>query len=288
VPVGPQGVEPALSAEFDEVICPLQPRHFGGVGRWYDDFAPTSDAEVIALLEDAERGHEEGRPFGDPTEVAVRIHAGRRADLAGDLRIPPSPSGLIVFAHGSGSSRKSPRNRAVAAALNDAGFATLLLDLLTEREERVRANVFNVELLAERLLAAIDWAESEPSLAGLPVGLFGASTGAAAALLAAAVAGERVGAVVSRGGRPDLAEGALAHVLAPTLLIVGGADQVVLGLNESAAERISAPVEVAVIPGAGHLFEETGALALVSEQAIGWFRSKLAETNSSAAHLGAG
>ena len=276
VPVGPQGVDSALAGEFDEVICPLQPRHFGGVGRWYDDFSPTTDAEVIALLEEAERGRETGRLFGDSTEVAVRIPAGRRVALNGDLRIPPAPEALVIFAHGSGSGRNSPRNRSVAEALNEAGFATLLLDLLTEREERVRGNVFNIELLAERLLAAIDWAETEPSVAELPVGLFGASTGAAAALLAAAVGGEKIGAVVSRGGRPDLAEGALTHVLAPTLLIVGGADRVVLGLNENAAEQIAGPVELAVVPGAGHLFEETGALALVARYAIEWFEARLA------------
>ncbi len=216
--------------------------------------------------------------FGDSTEVAVRIPAGRRVALSGDLRIPPAPEALIIFAHGSGAlgGETARATGQVAEALNDAGFATLLLDLLTEREERVRANVFNIELLAERLLAAVDWAETEPSVSGMPIGLFGASTGAAAALLAAAVGGERIGAVVSRGGRPDLAEGALTHVLAPTLLIVGGADKVVLGLNESAAELIAGPVELAVVPGAGHLFGETGALALVARYAIEWFEARLA------------
>jgi putative phosphoribosyl transferase len=190
---------------------------------------------------------------------------------AGDLTLPDAPAGLVVFAHGSGSSRHSPRNRQVAAALLDRSLATLLLDLLTEAEERDRANVFNIELLAGRLGAATRWADAQADLARLPTGYFGASTGAAAALWAAAEAGERVAAVVSRGGRPDLASDRLEAVSAPTLLIVGGRDEVVLELNREAQLRLKAPSQLAVLPGATHLFEEPGALDEVSRIAGEWF-----------------
>lgn len=194
-----------------------------------------------------------------------------RLRLGATLRVPSSAKGLIVFAHGSGSSRFSPRNAAVAARLNEAGFATLLIDLLTPEEEADRRNVFDIALLADRVVFGVQWAAQQTELSALPIGLFGASTGAAAALVAAARLGEKVGAVVSRGGRPDLAGQALGLVWAPTLLIVGGEDRVVLGLNELALAQLKAEKALRIIPGATHLFEERGALELVSEYAIDWF-----------------
>ncbi len=195
--------------------------------------------------------------------------------LAGTLHVPAAASALVVFAHGSGSSRFSPRNMAVANALNAQGIATLLFDLLTPDEEENRANVFDIPLLAERLIGVVHWIDSEPELARLPLGLFGASTGAAAALVAAAQLGSRIGAVVSRGGRPDLADAALADVTAPTLLIVGGLDYGVIELNEQAFARLTAPKSIEIVPGATHLFPEPGRLELVIEHAARWFKSHL-------------
>jgi putative phosphoribosyl transferase len=195
--------------------------------------------------------------------------------LAGDLHIPAGAGALIVFAHGSGSSRLSPRNRAVAAALNQRGMATLLFDLLTPDEEADRANVFDIPLLAERLVAVVQWIDQQGELARLPLGLFGGSTGAAAALVAAARLGRRVGAVVSRGGRPDLAAGALEQVTAPTLLIVGGFDDVVIELNQQAYALLRAEKALEIVPGATHLFPEPGALERVMELAGDWFTAHL-------------
>ena len=195
--------------------------------------------------------------------------------LAGILQIPKNAYGLVVFAHGSGSSRLSPRNMAVARALNDRGIATLLFDLLTPAEEADRANVFDIPLLADRLADAIRWLDHEASVAKLPLGLFGASTGAAAALVAAAKLPHRVGAVVSRGGRPDLAGDALDEVRAPTLLVVGGADTVVIELNEQALARLRAPKALEIVPGASHLFPEPGALEAVISYAANWFERHL-------------
>jgi dienelactone hydrolase len=195
--------------------------------------------------------------------------------LDGDLSLPDSTAGVVLFAHGSGSSRHSPRNRAVAGALNRRGMATLLVDLLTADEERIDARTgqlrFDIGLLADRLVGIIDWLGARPETAALPVGLFGASTGAAAALVAAAKRPETVRAVVSRGGRPDLAGPALAEVNAPTLLIVGARDVTVLELNERASNAMRAPVELRIIPGATHLFEEPGTLEQVAELAADWF-----------------
>lgn len=195
--------------------------------------------------------------------------------LAGTLHLPATASVLVVFAHGSGSSRFSPRNRAVASALNAQGFATLLFDLLTPEEENDRAKVFDIPLLAERLIDVVHWVDTQPELARLPLGLFGASTGAAAALLAAAQLPRRVGAVVSRGGRPDLADGALEFVSAPTLLIVGGLDDGVIELNEQALARLRAPKAITIVPGASHLFPEPGTLDVVIEHAARWFNTHL-------------
>lgn len=195
--------------------------------------------------------------------------------LAGSLRIPKGATALIVFAHGSGSSRFSRRNVAVAEALNDQGVATLLFDLLTSEEEVDRANVFDIPLLAERVVDAVDWAAQEPATRALRIGLFGASTGAAAALVAAAGLGDRIGAIVSRGGRPDLAADALDHIDTPTLLIVGGVDFVVIGLNEEAFARLRGPKALEIVPGASHLFPEPGALESVIALAADWFKRYL-------------
>ncbi|MEU3895030.1 dienelactone hydrolase family protein [Streptomyces sp. NPDC045251] len=201
--------------------------------------------------------------------------------LTGDLTVPAGARGLVLFAHGSGSSRLSPRNRAVAAGLRRTGLGTLLLDLLTEDEEREDAATgshrFDVTLLARRLADTVDWLERRPDTAGLAVGLFGASTGAAAALRAAAERPRRVCAVVSRGGRPDLAGDALPLVAAPVLLVVGGDDATVLGLNREAARKLSAPHRTHVVPGATHLFPEPGALEEVTGAAADWFRAHLTE-----------
>ncbi len=195
--------------------------------------------------------------------------------LEGDLAVPTGPRGLVVFAHGSGSSRFSPRNRFVAGRLQQVKFATLLLDLLTPEEEREDQRTgrlrFDIPLLTQRVLRAVSWAAAHPELGHLRVGLFGASTGAAAALRAAAAAPDRVAAVVSRGGRPDLALEALPRVQAPTLLIVGGADEPVLRLNQQAAALLACHHRLEVIPGAGHLFEEPGALEQVAQLAADWF-----------------
>jgi len=200
--------------------------------------------------------------------------------LIGSLRIPKKAFALVVFAHGSGSSRLSPRNVAVARALNDRGMATLLFDLLTPEEEVDRVNVFDIPLLAGRLIDAVRWLEGHASAARLPLGLFGASTGAAAALVAAARFPRRVGAVVSRGGRPDLAGEALDHVHAPVLLIVGGDDFRVIDLNEHAMARLRGPKSLQIIPHASHLFPEPGALEAVIDHAERWFQHYLAPAHS--------
>jgi putative phosphoribosyl transferase len=191
------------------------------------------------------------------------------------LSVPLQSRGLVVFAHGSGSSRLSPRSREVATVLHARGFATLTMDLLSAEEALDRRHVFDIPLLARRLTLALDWARTQRRLAGLPAGVFGASTGAAAALVASALRRGQVRAVVCRGGRPDLAAGALPSVTAPTLLIVGGADPDVLDLNEQAMVRMHAPAHLEIVPGAGHLFEEPGAMARVARLAADWFEAHL-------------
>jgi putative phosphoribosyl transferase len=191
--------------------------------------------------------------------------------LLGTLAAPAAAKGVVAFAHGSGSSRLSPRNRMVAGALQQAGFATLLFDLLTESEAEDRDNVFDIDLLGGRLLLATDWLLEEPSVDGLSIGYFGASTGAAAALVAAAEHPDRLTAVVSRGGRPDLAGSALPKVRVPTLLIVGDYDDVVIDLNRQAMARMTCPTELEIVPGATHLFEEPGCLDHVVALTIDWF-----------------
>ena len=212
------------------------------------------------------------------TTSAVQIRA-ERVLIEGDLVIPTRAAGLVVFAHGSGSSRFSRRNRAVAEVLQRGGYGTLLLDLLTREEELVdeqtREYRFDIDRLGQRVVAAIDWAAGHPALLAFPVATFGASTGAAAALIAAAERPDRVRAVISRGGRPDLAGGALPKVQAPTLLIVGADDQPVIELNRAAMRYMRAPVQLEIVPRATHLFEEPGTLELVSQLALAWCTSHL-------------
>jgi putative phosphoribosyl transferase len=204
----------------------------------------------------------------------VQIHAGR-AVLPGNLNIPENANALVLFAHGSGSSRHSPRNQFVARTLNDAGLATLLFDLLTQEEEAIDTQTrelrFNIHLLAERLVHATKWAKQQEETRDLRIGYFGSSTGGAAALVAAVDLPEVIGAVVSRGGRPDLAGEALPKVKAPTLLIVGGNDDIVIELNEQARDKMRCEVKLEIVPGATHLFEEAGALEEVAELANDWF-----------------
>ena len=197
--------------------------------------------------------------------------------LPGDLVVPPDARGIVVFAHGSGSSRQSPRNRYVAEELQRAGCATLLFDLLTEAEASRRALVFDIGLLASRLRECVAWLRTQAGVAGLPLGLFGASTGAAAALVAAADEGDGVRAVVSRGGRPDLAAEHLPRVTAATLLIVGGDDTGVIELNESAFASLRGVKRLEIVPGAGHLFEEPGTLEKVAALAAEWFARYLSQ-----------
>jgi len=195
--------------------------------------------------------------------------------LGGILSLPKAPAGLVLFAHGSFSGRFSPRNQQVAETLNQAGLATLLFDLLTADEARDRRHVFDIALLAERLVDATEWVAANPAIAALPLGYFGASTGAAAALAAAGRADSRVAAVVSRGGRPDLAGSFLPSVRAATLLIVGSKDEDVLALNQAAFDRLVCEKQLAIVAGASHLFEEAGALDQVIELARGWFLAKM-------------
>jgi dienelactone hydrolase len=208
----------------------------------------------------------------------ITVNAGGAA-LEGSIALPEKSAGIVVFAHGSGSSRLSPRNRRVAAFLNAGGLGTLLFDLLTTEESRIDERTgelrFDIELLGRRLVGALDWLAQRPDVRGLPVGLFGASTGAAAALIAAAERPDQVAAVVSRGGRPDLAVDALPRVRAPTLLIVGALDGPVIGMNREAASRMRNEHRVEIVPGATHLFEEPGKLEEVAQLARAWFQQHL-------------
>ena len=270
VPVCARDTARQLAADVDELICLETPRDFVAVGQFYADFRATEDEEVVELLERA--AHPAGVPVDVPPprdeEVGVTAGAVR---LAGHLTVPRPARGLVVFAHGSGSSRHSPRNRYAAGVLQQAGLATLLFDLLTPTEEVHRASVFDVGLLAGRLTEVTAWVRTQPGWPALPIGWFGASTGAGAALWAAAEPDADVAAVVSRGGRPDLAGARLADVRAPTLLIVGGRDDVVLKLNEAARRRLRCENRLAVVPGATHLFEEPGTLEAAAALARDWF-----------------
>ena len=276
VPVAPRETMEQMATIADDVVVLETPAPFYAVGQWYSNFSATPDEEVVQLLDDAARGTGPVADLGTGAGVAedVEIDAGN-VRLSGILTRPADASGLVVFAHGSGSSRHSPRNQFVARDLNAAGLATLLLDLLTSDEAFDRANVFDIALLAERLHAAAGWARRRPDCAGLVLGYFGASTGAAAALSAAA-GDPTVGAVVSRGGRPDLAAAHLEAVRAPTLLIVGGRDTQVLDLNRRAMARMRCECRLEIVPGATHLFEEPGTLEAASRLAREWFVDRLA------------
>lgn len=281
VPVAPVDTLEEMRAEADVVVCLHTPHRFFGVGAFYGDFHQLTDEETLGLLRQV---------WDMETPAPVRIVKQREVRLPplalpGDLQTPADARGIILFAHGSGSSRLSPRNRAVADDLNARGFATLLFDLLAEGEAKDRSKVFDIHLLADRLLHAVSWINEQPDLAGLSLGLFGASTGAAAALVAAATLGARVQAVVSRGGRPDLAGAALRQVMAPTLLIVGADDLGVIGLNREALTALSCDKAMKLVPGATHLFEESGTLEEVMELAGDWFQSKLSTRPGPAAHV---
>lgn len=227
------------------------------------------------LMELPQRDWPEGPEGNDETskEIKIKIKGGR-LELSGHLSIPSSARGVVIFAHGSGSSRFSPRNKQVSQVLNSAGFGTLLFDLLTEEEAFDQSNIFNIPLLADRLTFATEWLRNQKEAFSLPFGFFGASTGAGAALWAAASLQKEISAIVSRGGRPDLAIPKLHEVSAPTLLIVGGEDVSVIGMNQEALQHIKVG-SLVIVPGATHLFEEPGALECVSQHALEWFRAYL-------------
>jgi predicted phosphoribosyltransferase/pimeloyl-ACP methyl ester carboxylesterase len=263
-PVGVPATVRMIETVADAVLCFLQPEDLVAVGEWYEDFRPTAEEEVIRLLK-------RERHIAEPVDVPIGSSG---LELAGTLTMVDDPIGVVAFAHGSGSSRHSPRNRMVARVLNDHGFVTLLCDLLTEAEASDRAKVFDIDLLADRLKAATRWVRASAETAVLPVGYFGASTGAGAALIAAADLGEEIRAVVSRGGRSDLALDRLAEVTAPTLLLVGANDPEVARLNRLALGNLRT-AEMIIVPGASHLFEEPGTLEQVADHAVKWFRKHL-------------
>jgi len=263
-PVAPPSAIDALSHVADEMIVLRSPERFAAIGQFYDDFTQTSDAEVVRLLERSRARRAKLR------DEDVTVDAGS-VRLAGRLTIPADAHALVLFAHGSGSSRNSSRNRFVAGVLNRSGIGTLLFDLLTEDEERNRTNVFDIPLLGERLVDATHWLRDLPESHGASFGYFGASTGAAAALWAAAMPETRISAVVSRGGRPDLAGPRLGQVRAPTLLIVGSRDHEVLELNRRAAAQMHCETTLEIVPGASHLLAEPGTLAQAADLARDWF-----------------
>ena len=282
VPVAPADTLGNLT-EPDEVVCLATPHQFSAVGYHYRDFSPTEDDEVVKLLDAAAKRLRNSPPASRkavpaaagteaPAEIDEEVEIpSRGVRLQGQLHLPVPARGIVLFAHGSGSSRHSPRNRYVAGVLQQAGLGTLLLDLLTPAEERNRANVFDIELLARRLSSATDWLAMRRDTASCTIGYFGASTGAGAALWAASEPTARIDAVVSRGGRPDLAGPRLSAVRAPTLLIVGSFDHEVLELNRKAKSMMRCPNQLAVVQGATHLFEEPGTLAAAAILARDWF-----------------
>ncbi|UXI66308.1 phosphoribosyltransferase family protein [Tahibacter amnicola] len=277
VPVAAPDSLAAIARLADEVVCLRSPDEFYAVGQFYDDFSAVDDATVMGILAQSAVTSDDPDHDNVSRSIAVEVDG---VTLQGDLDIPAHAIGLVIFAHGSGSGRHSPRNRFVSALLNREGLATLLLDLLTEAEDKRRSARFDIATLGRRLGAAMTWAGHDGEVAHLPIGLFGASTGAAAALVLAAERPGRVAAVVSRGGRVDLAGSlALARVVAPTLLIAGSADTEVLALNRAALTYLAGPQDLTIVPGAGHLFEEPGALDRVAHLAAAWFGRWLAETS---------
>lgn len=271
VPVAPPSTLGALAPQVEEIVCLSEPQDLWAIGAWYDDFRQVDDDEVMRLLETSQK----------PSMSRDIVIPTRHANLQGTLTLPVGASGIVVFAHGSGSSRFSPRNRFVARHLSDAGLGTLLFDLLTDDEEEVdsvdASLRFDVELLAGRLVEAMDWISSTVHPQGQRLGLFGSSTGAAAALVAAARRPESVSAVVSRGGRPDLARAMLSKVQAPVLFIVGGNDLEVLALNRQAAALLPRPPLLEVIGGATHLFFEPGKLEAAAQAARNFFVEQLGQ-----------
>jgi len=268
VPVASHEGVDAVASLADEVVCLATPRPFGAGGLYYRPFPAVSDDEVMRDLR-------HWRQAGHATRRAVSVPDGR-VTLDGELTMPPAPAGLVVFAHGSGSSRHSVRNRHVADVLNEHGIATLLFDLLTRDEDRAPSARFDITLLAQRLHAAVAWTEQDASCRDLPLGLFGASTGAAAALQVAAEPGVNVAAVVCRGGRVDMAgRERLAALRCPVLLIVGGDDQEVLALNRYARDVMDPWGTLEVVPGAGHLFEEPGTLDTMATRVATWLATHL-------------
>ena len=278
--VAPPETVHRIAEVADDVVCLHAPADFRAVGQFFDEFTTVTDEQVVESLREFHRRRAAKKGATPPSATAaerrfdVRISVGR-ASLEGELVVPTGARGIVLFAHGSGSSRKSPRNTFVAERLQRRGLATLLTDLLTEEEDLVRRNRFDIDLLTKRLEEATHWIGKRGDVGRLPIGYFGASTGAACALRAAADLPHRVGAVVSRGGRPDLAEAALERVHAPTLLIVGGADDVVIDLNRAALARLTCEKKLEIVPGATHLFEEVGALEQVAELAAAWFEAHL-------------
>jgi len=283
LPVAPVQALDEIAELADNVVCLNPARHFRGVGAFFRDFHQLTDEKAIGLLRQSWTECDAASPGPDQAfdrrEIAIPP-----LGLIGDLVVPKNPRGIILFAHGSGSSRHSPRNTFVADQLNASGFATLLLDLLTPTEAQDRQNVFDIPLLAERVVKASLWISSEPDIAGLSLGLFGASTGAGAALQAAAELKTRVAAVVSRGGRPDLAGPHLSGVMAPTLLIVGGDDHKVIELNKQAHAALTCEKLLRIVPGANHLFEEPGTLEMAIDFARAWFEHYLVQPEQSLLH----
>jgi putative phosphoribosyl transferase len=281
VPVAPSESLVELASVADEVVCPHPEETFLAVGLWYEDFTTTSEEDVVALLDRARAEIEPSRRSSErvrvPVERDVRLSFGE-GELEGRLTIPSEARSLVIFAHGSGSGRHSPRNQYVAAELERAGFGTLLVDLLTEAEEEEDLGGgpfsprFDIPLLASRLELVTDWALAQRETRSLALAYFGASTGAAAAFVAAAERPDVIRAIVSRGGRPDLAESSLSDVRAPTLLLVGGSDPDVLQLNREALYLLGCEKLLEVVPGATHLFEEPGTLDQVAHSAVRWFR----------------
>lgn len=297
-PMAPRSVCDWLRPKVDELVVLYSPRDFYAVGQFYSRFSQVSDEEVVDLLRKAERLFEGDKvtqdcPQRDSPRVLRReisIIAGKTT-LQGTLSLPKNPRGIVLFAHGSSSGRYSLRNRYVAEVLQTNGLATLLFDLLTREEEsvgRCAAELrFNVTLLAKRLIEVTQWVAREPDIRNLPIGYFGASMGAAASLVAAAQFPDLIAAVVSRGGRPDLAAEALAGIGAPTLLIVGGLDEPTLSLNRQALGLLRCKTkQLVIIPGATHLFEEHGALEEVAHVAAQWFVHHLKWTESELQSLG--
>jgi putative phosphoribosyl transferase len=275
VPVAAPESADALGAVADDVICVEEPAWLQSVGQWYDDFTQVDDDTVVELLDRARRRGSQtaGQHRGNPTaelDADVEVDVGGLL-LPGHLTVPSNAVGLVVFAHGSGSSRHSPRNQYVARRLNTTGLGTLTFDLLTDDEANDRRNVFDIELLAARLANTASWVHDHEPVGDLPIALFGASTGAAAALVAADDPPVPIAAIVSRGGRPDLAGPHLTRVTAPTLLIVGGHDTVVLDLNREAQRQLRCENRLSVVPGATHLFEEPGTLDAAATLAADWF-----------------